>query len=547
MSKLSVAPNYNNESRENEIILFTQPHSKEHLSKIAYEIPSSYADRLGSSYASTVTLSAKKNKGQFFTPINIAKFMGGLAVSDKKGIDILDPGCGTAILSCSLIENLVEQNSYLKTINLTVYETDTKLEAVTEKSILYLKNWLANMDISLQYSIYSNDFIIKNNNCLNPSNFNFSEVKQDFDFIISNPPYFKLPKEDYRVKLAQSIIDGQPNIYAIFLAISTQMLKKDGKMIFIVPRSFTSGRYFNAFRNYFLKHIQIDFIHLFESRKDTFSRDSVLQETLILKAKPKNENEINPKIVISSCSGLHDIEHSQQFIYHQNDLIDLNSKEKIIHLPTNTKEDAVMSLFKTWSGSLNKYNIQISTGPIVAFRMESFIKETPEEETVSLYWLHNINKMDFNFPLQYKNKKQFILTCKKTKPYLIPNKNYVFLRRFSSKDDKSRLIATPYFASIVDKSYIGVENKLNYIYRPQGNLTRAEIMGIAALLNSKLFDTYFRTFNGNVNVSATEIRTMPLPPLETIQEIGKEIILQNNFSIDIVNKVINKYFELNRE
>ena len=158
-----------------------------HFSKLAYEKPSSYADRLGISYASTVTSSTKKNKGQFFTPLNIAKFMGGLALSDKREIDILDPGCGTIILSCSLIENLVEQNPCLKTINLTVYETDTKLITLTEKSMLYLKNWLSNRDISLQYSIYNNDFIIENNNCLNLSNFNFSEVKQDFDFIISNP------------------------------------------------------------------------------------------------------------------------------------------------------------------------------------------------------------------------------------------------------------------------------------------------------------------------------------------------------------------------
>ena len=37
-----------------------------------------------------------------------------------------------------------------------------------------------------------------------------------------------------------------------------------------------------------------------------------------------------------------------------------------------------------------------------------------------------------------------------------------------------------------------------------------EVMGIAALLNSDLFDNYFRTFNGNVNVSATELREMPM-------------------------------------
>ena len=89
-----------------------------------------------------------------------------------------------------------------------------------------------------------------------------------------------------------------------------------------------------------------------------------------------------------------------------------------------------------------------------------------------------------------------------------------------------------------------MENKLNYIYRPKGHLARTEVMGIVALLNSELFDTYFRTFNGNVNVSATELRAMPMPPLETIKEIGKTLILLNDFSMENVSKVVSFFFKL---
>ena len=79
--------------------------------------------------------------------------------------------------------------------------------------------------------------------------------------------------------------------------------------------------------------------------------------------------------------------------------------------------------------------------------------------------------------------------------------------------------------------FIGVENKLNYIYRKNGNLERSELVGLCALFNSQLFDSYFRIFNGNVNVSATELREMTLPPLETIKAIGNQIILSNSFRI----------------
>ncbi|MDR1180832.1 MAG: N-6 DNA methylase [Bacteroidales bacterium] len=510
------------------------------------EQPSSYADRLGSAYSNTVSQTFKKDNGQFFTPQAIAQFMGSLASIDKKQIDILDPGCGTAILTCALVENLVEQNPNIGVINLVAYEIDANLISLAEKSLSYLKEWLFERGISFKYIICIHDFIIEHYSCLNPPSLNFSGTKQNFDFIISNPPYFKLSKDDSRVKAAQVIIDGQPNVYSIFLAIATRMLKDDGEMIFIIPRSFTSGRYFNSFRNYFFNHVQIDFIHLFGSRKDTFLRDNVLQETLILKAKPKNGKKIESEIIVSTCSGLHDIKQSKQNIYSQKDLIDLDSKEKIIHLPTNTKEEAIIKLFKNWNGSLNQYNIQISTGPIVAFRAEKFIRETPEEETTSLYWIHNITKMEINYPFKKNNKGQYVLICEQTKPYLIPNRNYIFLRRFSAKDDKSRLIAAPYFLLPEASHYIGVENKLNYIYRPKGHLSRTEVMGIAAILNSKLFDTYFRTFNGNVNVSAAEMKAMPMPPLETIKEIGKKLILLNNFSMENVSKVTDDFFELNR-
>lgn len=81
-----------------------------------------------------------------------------------------------------------------------------------------------------------------------------------------------------------------------------------------------------------------------------------------------------------------------------------------------------------------------------------------------LYWLHNVVKMLCDHPMQNKDKGQYIRVVPETKAALLPNKNYVLLRRFSSKDDSSRLVAAPYFGNMTKSEFVGIENKLNYIY-----------------------------------------------------------------------------------
>jgi adenine-specific DNA-methyltransferase len=47
-----------------------------------------------------------------------------------------------------------------------------------------------------------------------------------------------------------------------------------------------------------------------------------------------------------------------------------------------------------------------------------------------------------------------------------------------------------------------------------------------------------------VNVSATELREMRFPPMNSIKEIGNKIILSNDYSMNNVNNIVNERFEL---
>ncbi len=509
------------------------------------ERPAQFAERVGREYAAQSFIGDKKNKGQFFTPLPISKFMGSLSgVVKKQTISILDPGCGSGILSCSLIEHLIE-TSTIKDAVLTAFETDLALIPFTECVLSYLKLWCSNHNVSLSYTIHPDDYVLEKSFYIDGQDSIFSGQfdNEKYDIIISNPPYFKLAKDDIRTKSCHSIVDGQTNIYALFMAISSKLLNADGVMIFITPRSFTSGRYFQRFRNYIFRNVNIKFIHLFNTRKDTFAKDDVLQELVIMKLQASRE-KVPDNIVVSYSQGISDLSSPCQKTYPAIDIVDTVSEKKIIYLPINHRDKAILNLFRSWTGNMGKYDIQISTGPVVAFRANSYITDDPDVDTVPLYWLHNVVKMLCDHSVKKKNKGQYIRVSAETQSTLLPNKNYVLLRRFSSKDDNSRLIAAPYFGNMTLYEFVGIENKLNYIYRPKGRLKRDEVIGLAALLNSDLFDAYFRTFNGNTNVSATELRIMPLPPIETIREIGRKIILRNNYSLEHINDLVLNYFNI---
>lgn len=502
------------------------------------ERPSEYADRLGIEYTSKVTSNHKKELGQYFTPLPVADFMAAFYKSSKEKLRILDPGCGIGILSISLIENIVDNNKRIKTIELVAFETDINVLPIAEECLIYLSSWLKVKGIEFTYFLCKNDFILHNSNVLN----NQINPNESYDVVIANPPYFKLPKNDERAIAAKSVIYGQSNIYSIFLLIAAKLLSEKGQLIFITPRSFCSGSYFRLFRELFLSIVDLNKIHLFKSRKDAFKRDNVLQENIIIVANKKNISKISTSknssakkntVIISYSNGMEDLNKNSFKEYPINELINLKSYQKIIHLPSSDTDEQIIKIFKKWKGSLSSYDLEISTGRVVDFRSEEFITSTKSKSSVPLIWLHNVESMKLSWPLNkgYKGKlkEQYIINNKLSLSRLVPNKNYVLLRRFSAKDDNRRLIAAPYFRnSNPNLPMLGIENHLNYIYHKSFELEEKEAIGISALLNSRLFDIYFRTFNGNINVSATELRDFPLPDFNLIKILGQKIIEKTN-------------------
>jgi len=514
----------------------------EHQHQLHFEIPepqgqerpAKYASRIGQLYCINSSPEKRKKTGQYFTPVEIADLMSAQIGQRKKGIRILDAGAGTGVLGCALCEYLACQEEKPAKIELTAYENNEKTAELLERTIKYLKTYLKERNILLEYQIYKEDFVLNNAHNLQtaPSFFNQPESDSKYDICISNPPYFKLAKTDIRSIAASAVVCGQPNIYFLFMAIAASVLKPNGEFVFIVPRSFASGNYFRLFREKFFSIARPEFIHLFNSRKEAFKKDSVLQENIILKATREENWQAGIKeksVIISSSSGIEDIEKSKTTTISLASIIDLNTKNKVLKIPQENWEQ-ISVRFREWKGSLDEYGLKISTGPVVAFRAKKFITEEKMENKkyVPLLWLHNVKAMGIIWPTYKSGKPQYIEESPESLRLLIPNRNYVLLRRFSAKEEARRLVASPFISRLYPYELIGLENHLNYIYRPKGFLTEEEAFGLAVLYNSSFYDKYFRGLNGSTQVGATEINSLSFPSLETIIEIGKKALSTAN-------------------
>jgi adenine-specific DNA-methyltransferase len=251
--------------------------------------PTTYADRLGRWYSKRVSIDHKKRFGQFFTPEPVAHYMANLLQPREDMFRLLDPGSGTGILACAAAESLILRDKAPKRLEVEVYENDPELVPILEKSLSFLKDFLADRGITCLITLKTNDFVLTDGEALSdqladtPLLFSKEPKTPNFDIVICNPPYFKIKKSDPRSVVASSVVHGQPNLYGLFMAVSAAILNPTGELVFITPRSFTSGPYFSLFRERFFERMKPERIHIFNSRTDAFKRDEILQRMLSLK------------------------------------------------------------------------------------------------------------------------------------------------------------------------------------------------------------------------------------------------------------------------
>lgn len=456
----------------------------------------------------------RKKYGQFFTGIDTAKYMASMFLLPQKDkVNILDPGCGNVLLSAAFIERLV-RSTEVKYIQLYLYENDSRIFPLMTKNISIIREFCNRNHVSLRVRIERKNFITSNLKTWQDEN---SEGK--FQYIIANPPYKKISKNSEESSAMNEVVYGQPNIYALFMAMSAKLLAAGGEMVFITPRSWTSGLYFKKIRNFLLCNCSLETIHLFKSRDKVFEKETVLQETMISKfKKSKDQSE---QICFCTSDDSSDYQNTYTITVNADYCIKNNAEKNYILLPSDSQDVELLSYMSKFRESVNTLGFQFKTGSIVEFRSKSKLRYCKSDSVIPLVQTCNLSDGLLRFGVETDKAQYFESTGEKTQGYM-KNFNTVFLKRFTTKEEYRRLQPAVNLVEMHPEiEAFTTENHVNYLVKKDNSeISPCEAVGFFVLLSSDIWDTYYRMLNGSTQVNAEELNLMPVPELEQIRRIG---------------------------
>ena len=490
-------------------------------------------------------LSAKLNPkqrselGQFMTPATVARLMAGQFNNLSGHINLLDPGAGVGSLTAAFVERLLTNSNQVESCFITAYEVEASFIPSLQECLNHCCQALKNRGIKADYCLQNESFIgsITENNL--PL---FNTYTQNFTHAIMNPPYKKINSKSIEKKILSKLGIETVNLYSAFVWLSILQLSINGEIVAITPRSFCNGSYFRPFRQAFLEKMVLQNIHIFESRSLAFAEDNVLQENIIFHA---TKTEIKPKFIEISINSEQELDSfSEMRLVPYNQVIEKNDPEMFIHVLTNSLEDALKVQMDKFPSTLEELSLEISTGPVVDFRLKSSLRNSLDDQTVPLIYPESIKPGKVLFPPTKPKKSIAIEKNQETQKWLIPSGCYIVVKRFSAKEEKRRIVAAVSYP--IDSSALGIENHLNYYHAKGKGMNLDLAKGLTAFLNSTLFDQYFRLFSGNTQVNATDLRKIKYPCKNDLIKLGTQIH-ESAFDQDQIDQLVHQNLSIMSE
>jgi len=473
--------------------------------------------------------------GQFMTPAPVAAFMANLLRAEGDAVRLLDAGAGVGSLTAAAVDALLSRPRAPSSIRLETWEIDATLRPHLVDTLHACTLRGRARDVAISTALHPEDFITAALAMLDGGL--FRQTPQRFTTAILNPPYRKLRNDDPAHTRLQRVGIDAPNLYAAFVALAIELLEPGGELIAITPRSFCNGPYFRAFRERFLSTMQLQRVHLFDTRNTAFRDDAVLQETVIVHAL-KGPRRPGATVVVSSSQGPDDPCPVQREVPLAEVVRD-DDPDRVIHLVADALGAATQARVTSITTGLRELDVQVSTGRVVDFRVREHLRDDPSPGTVPLLYPQHLVAGEVRWPKTGSRKANAIADVPATAPLLLPAGAYVLTKRFSAKEERRRIVATLYDPDVVKAPRVGIENHLNVLHRAGAGLPLALARGLVAWLNSTLVDQHFRSWSGHTQVNATDLRAMPFPSATQLESLGAAVPI--GASQHVVDDAVERY------
>jgi adenine-specific DNA-methyltransferase len=376
-------------------------------------------------YVKTSDPAHRKKMGQFFTPRSIRKQLMS-HLPKRENPKVIDPACGTG-------EFLLSAQEYFEDPELYGWEIDERPAEIARRLVPG-----ANIEMT--------DALRK-------------EYREEFDYVIGNPPYYEFrPEEGVRSKFSE-IIGGRSNIYALFVFLGVRLLRDGGYLAYVISPSMNNGAYFSKLRRFILRNANIEHMAVLPSPR-VF--EDALQSVmfLILKKGPNNGDYVFARNGISIFS------------------------------------EKVNLLEKEFAGktTLRELGYRVTTGRVV-WNQNKHLLTHQRRGNVPLIWSYNITSSGLK--LGIGKKPQYIRTDHyDLGPAIVVNR---IVGHPGSGAIRAVLIPR-------NMKFVG-ENHVNVIFPPD-KTSMTQLEDISEQLNSPEKQVIVRNVTGNTQISRNELEKL---------------------------------------
>lgn len=356
----------------------------------------------------------------------------------------------------------------------------------------------------------------------------FGDRLNSLDIIVSNPPFRKLKpseKKKYR-KTFSDVLHGQPNLYALFMALSVKLLRPGGICALVTPTSFLSGQYFTGLRTFLRANAHIRAVSVLSDRDGVFLGVEVETSITVLeKSKEGSSPQSKTTISVISKDG-HRVELGAAT---------LPVGAVAWPIPRIAEDADLIQRAAQLTHRLVDFGYRARIGGYVWNRdnHKSYmsIEKVPKKRlntVVPLLWSSDVDGRAQSIKFgraKWRAEPRYVDMASRTHPYIVRAPSIV-MQRVTSNDQPQRLVAGVVSQGFVDKHYGFVgENHTVVLERMDGDALFSP-KEMARLITCASAERLFRCISGSTNVSVFELNQLPLPNPAKLRELvdrGEEL------------------------